>query len=135
MKSVRIMAPIFGILVLAAGVRAQTIAGPWKASFETQIGVQSYTFEFAIEGTTLSGTASSVNGEDKIEEGKIEGDMISFVENMDYQGMPLRIVYTGTLEGDEIHFTRDVAGIAMEAFVATRPSGDEDDGDKAAEEQ
>lgn len=122
MKSVRIVAPFIGMLVFAAGVGAQTLAGVWEASFETQIGVQSYTFDFVIDGTTLSGTASSANGENKIEEGTLEGDMISFVENMTYQGMPLRIVYTGMLEGDEIHFTRDVAGIATEEFIARRPS-------------
>jgi hypothetical protein len=38
--------------------------------------------------------------------------------------MPLRIVYTGIFaseNGEEIRFTRDVAGLAMEEFVAKRP--------------
>jgi hypothetical protein len=44
----------------------------------------------------------------------------SFVENPVYQGMPLRIVYKGKLSGDDIWFTRNVAQIAYEPFVAKR---------------
>ena len=121
MKPARLSMLATAAAFLAATAYAQTLAGTWTASFETQIGVQSYTFEFAIDGTTVTGTASSANGENEISEGTIEGNDISFVENMNYQGMPLRIVYTGTLEGDEIRFTRDVAGLAMEEFVARRP--------------
>jgi len=42
------------------------------------------------------------------------------VENLVYQGMPLRIVYKGKMSGDEIKFTRNVAEIADEPFVAKR---------------
>lgn len=121
MKSTRLLIPCIVTFMFAVSAEAQTMAGSWNASIETQIGVQTYTFDFAIDGTTVTGTASSANGEYEIEEGTIEGSMISFVENMDYQGMPLRIVYTGTLEDGEIRFTRDVAGLAMEEFVAKRP--------------
>jgi hypothetical protein len=109
---------------MAGAALAQSPAGSWAASFETQVGIQTYTFEFAIDGTTLTGRAASANGDSPIEEGTVEGNEISFVENLNYQGMPLRIVYTGIFaseNGEEIRFTRDVAGLAMEEFVAKRP--------------
>jgi len=34
--------------------------------------------------------------------------------------MPLKIAYTGKLNGDEIKFVRNVADIAMEELVAKR---------------
>jgi hypothetical protein len=46
----------------------------------------------------------------------VNGDEISFVENLNFQGMPLRIEYKGKLTGDEIKFTRKVA----EELVAKR---------------
>jgi hypothetical protein len=98
----------------------QNIAGTWAASFETQVGTQEYTYIFALDGTTLTGTATSVNGEVEITAGAVNGNEITFVENLNYEGMPLQITYTGTLAGDEIQFTRDVAGIAMEELVARR---------------
>jgi hypothetical protein len=42
------------------------------------------------------------------------------VENLNYQGMPLKITYKGKIMGDEIKFTRNVADIADEPFVAKR---------------
>jgi hypothetical protein len=54
-----------------------------------------------------------------ITEGKINGNEISFVENLKYQGMDLRIVYKGTISGDEIQLER-VEGAGGEKFVAKR---------------
>ena len=52
---------------------------------------------------------------------KVDGDNISFVENLNYQEMPLAITYTRVLTSDdEINFVRDVAGIAMEQLTAKR---------------
>lgn len=45
---------------------------------------------------------------------------MSFVENLNYQGMDLRIVYKGKVSGDEIKFTRVVADMFTEELVAKR---------------
>ncbi len=97
-------------------------AGTWTATFETQIGPQSYTYVFAVDGTTLTGTAknSLVETASEIKDGKVEGDVITFVENLNYQGQELVITYKGTLAGDEIKFTRMVGEIATEELVAKR---------------
>ena len=51
----------------------------------------------------------------------MDGNTVSFVENLNFQGMDLRIVYKGTMASDsEIKFTRTVADIIMEEFVAKR---------------
>jgi hypothetical protein len=44
----------------------------------------------------------------------------AFVENLDFQGQPLRIEYKGKISGDEIKFQRKVADVATEDFVAKR---------------
>ena len=110
-----VLALAFAGLALAADV-----SGKWTASFETQIGTQSYTYEFKVDGEKLTGTAKSMNGETQITEGKVVGNDITFVENLVFQDMPLKITYTGKISGDEIKFTRDVAGLAMEELVAKR---------------
>jgi hypothetical protein len=50
----------------------------------------------------------------------VEGDKVSFVENLTYQGMTIRIEYTGKISGDEIKFTRKVADFATEELTAKR---------------
>ena len=107
------------IAVLAADV--PNISGTWSATFDTQVGKQEYTYTFVVKGSQLTGRAKSANGDTEITEGKVNGANVSFVENLDYQGMPLRIVYTGTVTSpDSIDFTRDVGGQAMEKLTAKR---------------
>ena len=97
--------------------------GMWKASFETQVGTQEYTFEFKVDGDKLTGmTKSNLLGENEIADGKVDGNTITFTETGNYQGMPLTFTYTGEVIGDEeIRFTRALEGFEAEEFVAKRP--------------
>jgi hypothetical protein len=90
------------------------------ASFDTQVGVQNYTYTFKVDGGKLTGHAKSQFADVDIQEGSVNGDNISFVENLTFQDQPLRIEYTGKLSGDEIKFTRKVADVASETFIAKR---------------
>jgi hypothetical protein len=112
-------------IVLTLGLGAAAFAadptGKWTASFDTQIGQQNYTYEFKVEGSTLTGTAKSGGGETAIREGRFtRGDTLFFVEIFKYQDMEIRIEYTGKIAGDEIKFTRQVAQYATEEIVAKR---------------
>jgi hypothetical protein len=108
---------ILGVATLAL---AADFNGTWTAAIETQVGVQNYTYTFKVDGEKLTGKTKSQFGESEITEGVVKGDDITFVENLNYEGMPLRIVYKGKISGDEIKFTRNVAEIADEPFVAKR---------------
>jgi hypothetical protein len=107
-------------LMFAVAAPAADISGKWTAQFDTQIGVQKYTYEFKVDGGKLTGKAISQNGESAIQEGKVSGDEISFVEMLNYQGQEIRIAYKGKIAGDEIKFTRNVAEFATEELVARR---------------
>ena len=108
-------------LACPAHAAAADITGTWTASFDTQIGKQNYTYELAVKDSVLTGKAKSDNGESVLTEGKVDGDKVTFVETLTFQGMQIRIVYTGTVtNADEIKFTRQVADFATEELVATR---------------
>jgi hypothetical protein len=113
----------FALLFLLSAVTAFAgdFNGKWTAQFDTQIGTQKYTFEFHVDGTKLTGKAVNEQfGTTEITEGKIDGDNISFVEPLVYQGNELRIAYTGKIDGDTIKFTRKVGDFATEELTATR---------------
>jgi hypothetical protein len=120
MRHVIFVAALMMVVVLP--LRAADVTGKWTATFTTDIGEQSYTFDFVVKGTVLTGTTKgNLTGESKIADGKVDGDKISFVENVTFQDMPLRIVYSGQMtSADEIKMTRNVADIAMEQLVAKR---------------
>ena len=111
---------VLAILQLAA--RAADLTGAWKAEFESQIGIQKYTFHLKQEGNTVSGNAKSeIAGEkreSKLKDGKVEGDNVSFVESLNFQGNDLEIRYSGTVSGKEMKLTRQVGEFATEQLVA-----------------
>jgi enterochelin esterase-like enzyme len=105
---------------------AAEVTGTWKSDFDSQIGHQYYTFSFHQDGGKLTGKANSEIGDRKREaellEGRVEGDKVSFVELLSFQGNDIRITYTGKLSanGSEIRFTREVGEFAREEIVARR---------------
>jgi hypothetical protein len=109
---------------LAYSAPASDANGKWKAEFETQVGLQKYTFELKVEGEKLTGKAyferMNQKGEAELLEGKVKGDEVFFVEKISVQGNELRIEYKGKVSGDEISFTRKTGDIATVQFVAKR---------------
>jgi hypothetical protein len=122
MKLRRSLAILTILLFVTASAFAADITGTWKASFETQIGQQNYTYEFVVKGTALTGKVQSeMGGASEIQQGKVDGDKVSFVEIFKYDGNDIQITYTGRVtSNDEIKFTRQVGEFATEEVVAKR---------------
>ena len=119
------MGAVAGIAFCCAlSALATDATGKWKAEFDTQVGVQKYTFDLKVEGGKVTGKASfermGQKGEVDLQEGKVNADDISFTEALDFQGNKIAITYTGKVAGDEIKFTRKVGDFATEEFVAKR---------------
>jgi len=108
-------------LLLFSSARAADVSGTWTAEFDTQVGKQNYTYVLKVSGSQLIGKAKSANGETELKDGKVEGDAVTFVEMLNFQGMELKVTYKGkVVSADEIKFTRDVAGMVQEELVAKR---------------
>jgi len=116
------------VLVTLAGcagsVFAADVSGTWKAEFDSQIGVQKYTYTLKQDGATVTGKANADIGGEKreaeLKEGKLDGNTISFVEMLSFQGNEIRIAYSGKVTDNEIKFTREVGEFAKEELVAKR---------------
>lgn len=109
----------------AIKLHAAELDGRWKAAFDTQVGRQSYVYEFKADGSKVTGTATGdINGENRrtveIKEGQLAGDTVTFTETFGFQGNEISITYSGKIAGDEIKFTRKVGNFATEELVATR---------------
>jgi hypothetical protein len=120
-RSLALAAAIIAAGFLAHAVAAADITGKWTADFDTQIGVQKYTYTFQVKGSELTGTAASELGTTVIKSGKVDGETVTFLEPLDFMGMVINIAYTGKIvSDDQIDFTRQVADIATEKLVAKR---------------
>jgi len=124
MRAVSVLALAVLSLAPASVAVAGDVAGRWSAEFDTQVGVQKYTFELAVDGETLTGKASyermGETGEAELRDGKVSGDTVSFTEMLDFQGNQIPITYEGKLDGNSIAFKRRVGDFAEETFTATR---------------
>jgi hypothetical protein len=135
----------FALITLAAAfalpatAAEDSVAGKWKAQFDSQIGVQKYTYEFKIEDGKLTGRAvgeREVGTNDvKIVEGKINKDEISFVEPLKLNDQEIRIEYTGKIKGDVIKFHRKVGDLAEYDFEAKRVKDSDAKADAKPEEK
>jgi len=58
------------------------------------------------DGNVLGGTINFMDGDTKIDKGKLDGDKVSFEVNMQFGTM----AYAGTVSGDEMKLSLDVMG-------------------------
>jgi hypothetical protein len=120
-RRARLMAVVLLVVVSMAPIAAADITGKWTSSFDTQIGKQNYTYEFVVKDSKLTGRMKSDLGESDVLDGKVDGDKVSFGEILKFEGMEIKILYTGTIvSADEIKLTRNVADFATEELVAKR---------------
>ena len=94
---------LFALTAFAAG----SVDGEWEADVPVRDGTRSTTFKFKVEeGGKLTGSISSSRGETEIQDGKVEGDQVSFKQHIRPGGREITIIFTGTVKGDEIQFKR-----------------------------
>ena len=100
---IRGFALIATLLLVALPSAAQDVSGRWNASVESEFGPVSFDFVFSLDDSgQLVGSMENEFGSIPIEEGVIDGNEISFKLTLDFGQGPLRFVYTGTVEADEI---------------------------------
>ena len=90
---------------------AAGIDGKWTAQVPGRGGqTREQTFTLKAEGDKLTGTASGMQGDNPISDGKISGDEISFTVKVSFNGNDVILLYKGKVSGDEIKMTRTRQG-------------------------
>ena len=94
------IAAILCVLLCIPAVAAD-ITGKWKAEFTTPDGTQRVnTFNLKADGAKLTGTVGGTQDETPIQNGKVNGDEISFTAERPFG----TFTYTGKVQGNEIKF-------------------------------
>lgn len=109
------------LLFLAAGSMAAFAAnfnGKWTAKVETPKGAQALSFDFHVDGSTLTGKVTTPRGDIDITDGKVDGDTITFSQVMKRKNGSAKMVYTGKVDGDTIKFSRQMGEHRATEFVA-----------------
>ena len=99
------------LLALSAGALAADISGKWSGDVPGRGGdTTPATFTFKVDGDKLTGTMKGSQGELPLQEGKVAGDQVSFSTTFDAGGNTIKVLYKGTLSGDQLKMTRQREG-------------------------
>ncbi|MBZ5610225.1 MAG: hypothetical protein LAP38_18335 [Acidobacteriia bacterium] len=103
MKSLKRASLLIGVLMLlAATTFAAGVDGKWVGDVSTPDGSAiSLTLSFKVDGDKVTGTVTGPTGDIEITDGKMTGETLEFVLNVDAGGTPLVFKCSGTLKGDD----------------------------------
>jgi hypothetical protein len=104
-------------LALAAAAAAGDISGKWIAP-DNGVDV---VMDFKVDGTKLEGEVDNpLFGKMKINDGKIDGDTISFYLIHPNNDEERRAVFKGTVKGNTIRFTVRMVDRGLKEIVAIK---------------
>jgi riboflavin synthase alpha subunit len=95
-------------LAVLPAANATDRSGTWKGAFEFDGNNVALTLHLTIAGGAVTGTVEGLpTTPAEIHDGKVDGDMMTFWLNTDYEGETYKLVYKGTIstDGNEIAFT------------------------------
>jgi PKD repeat protein len=104
---------LIGVLVITALIAtawAAEVSGKWVGKADNV----DITLTLKVSGNTLSGTINNPlsAGETPINDGKVNGDEITFSVNRILNENEVKVVWKGKATGSEIKFKREIAGQA-----------------------
>lgn len=106
-RAFSMIVPMAAISVRA--LRAADVDGQWEAEINSPRGPLKVRFNLKSDGESLTGTIGNEQGRDvEIQDGKISGDDLSFVQVMSRGPFEIRVNYSGKVTGDEMELTRTV---------------------------
>ena len=97
---------------------AADLNGKWKGNLATPNGDLEINFNFQVSVEKLTGTVANTYGEEQITEGTVKVDAISFIVLAG--GGQFRIVYKGTVAGEDIKFHVTIGEMGDADMVAKR---------------
>ena len=97
-----------------------SITGAWDITINSPMGANKGTLTLAVDGSTMTGTMSSAQGETDIQDGKADGNEISWTANI--PSPPIKLTCTATIDGDSISGNIALGVFGNATLTGTRSS-------------
>jgi hypothetical protein len=111
----KVLVSVMILLVAGMTAYAADVDGTWTGSVASPQGEFPITFKFQAEGSKLTGSTLGFDGaEVPINDGKIDGNTITFSITFDFGGMPFMLSYKGAVSADQIKMSGDAFGMPFE---------------------
>ena len=120
MKAVRVFLATFVIVVFASALHAQKAAvGSWDFTTISPEGESKSTLVVREEDGKLKAFGKSPNGERPYDSIAVDGNKITMVITISYNGSPMIITYNGKIDAAKMEGEADFGGLATGTWSAT----------------
>ena len=93
--------------------------GTWNTTMNTPMGAQQGTLTLASSGGALTGKLSGAQGEIELQDGKIDGNNVSWKANIT-SPMALTLEFSATVDGDKMSGNVKLGAFGNASFTGTR---------------
>ena len=121
MRIWRILGLVFFVGAVTSVLLAADISGKWAGKSEQG---PDWVFSFKADGSKVTGTMQATDGKERpINDGKLEGDTLSFSVDSEWQGQAIKLVMKGKVSAEKIDLRVDTEDGAWGTdLVLTRSS-------------
>lgn len=93
--------------------------GTWNITTKSPMGSQAGTLTLNVDGNALTGTMAGAQGSMDLEDGKADGDSLSWTAKMT-SPMPMTLEFAATVDGDAISGTVKLGAFGNATFSGSR---------------
>ena len=105
MRFYRVLGSVFLVGAMTSVLLAADISGKWSAKAEQG---PDWVFNFNADGGKVTGTLQGADGKERpINDGKLEGNALSFSVNSEWQGQAIKLVMKGKVSTEKIELRVD----------------------------
>jgi len=108
MKRIATVICVLAVVGLARADDKPNPTGTWKYTVDVNGQTIEVTIKLKLEGDKLTGTASILDMETKIEDGKFKDGEASFTVNREMNGAKFTVKYKGKIKGDTFSGKREL---------------------------
>ena len=95
------------------------IDGKWEIVINSPMGAQKATLDLKADGAALSGTQSAAQGSGPLENGKVDGNKVSWSAKIT-SPMPMTLEFAGTVDGDKLSGSVKAGSFGSFPFTGAR---------------
>ena len=95
------------------------VDGKWNITMKTPMGEQNGSLNFTSDGGALNGEMTGSTGTVAIEEGKVDGDKVSWHAKIT-SPMPMTLEFEGAVDGDSISGNVKLGAFGTSSFTGAR---------------
>jgi hypothetical protein len=95
------------------------VDGKWEIVINSPMGAQKATLDLKTDGGALSGTQSAAQGSGPLENGKVDGNAVSWSAKIT-SPMPMTLEFSGSVEGDVLKGSVKAGAFGSFPFAGAR---------------